>query len=485
MGAVNSSQKKIRFVSEKSGLPITTYIVDNILDDEKMSSLSCNNSGSESLTIDPAVHASLSKQVEAFKQNTRAGRLESTPSKPITLARMVEDLACNVHQSPSLHTQSLEIKVAALKTLAAHLLSTRWNEDSNSTSSEMVPRALLPRLAVAAGVGVAAPRLSVANSTVSNLSNLNNNNPTFNSSASSSGTEVVNESKSESNDQVDILASLNARMEASCNSSSFEEAARHVMSVASLPLTMAFVTSLISLPAAVPLDTTTTTTTPPTAPSTSNLLQEVEQVMERFVPPPKKCAMIFGPFINDILLGSPLSVPIDPSGIDLENESKTETKKINTHSIIAWFVPRPLEEQSISFSLLNHKKQNQLQCEIVWSKSGMGSVNIHLKGSAIVHPVHSHLIDGTVEGRPLQLRLDVKGDVMSLFIDGVPLLPKDSRLSSHMGSLLQLFTPKSKVWLRTAAVPRIIEEEEEIIDVEKKKQKRQRRASYCYWNKQC
>ena len=60
----------------------------------------------------------------------------------------------------------------------------------------------------------------------------------------------------------------------------------------------------------------------------------------------------------------------------------------------------------------------------------MGNVRISLpnnQGSpSVAYPVLSHLVDGTVPGQPMQIRLDVMNDELSLSIDGVPLLPKDS-----------------------------------------------------------
>ena len=64
------------------------------------------------------------------------------------------------------------------------------------------------------------------------------------------------------------------------------------------------------------------------------------------------------------------------------------------------------------------------------SSTGMGSVRISLpnnqSGPSVAYPVLSHLVDGTVPGQPMQIRLDVMNDELSLYIDGVPLLPKDS-----------------------------------------------------------
>jgi hypothetical protein len=91
---------------------------------------------------------------------------------------------------------------------------------------------------------------------------------------------------------------------------------------------------------------------------------------------------------------------------DATEEAKKEAKKEATeedtqktsHSIVAWFVPNPRVEQSVSFSLLNAAKKEQLKCEIVWTPTGMGSVHIHLPSlsTPFTHPVLSHLVNGTV-----------------------------------------------------------------------------------------
>jgi len=443
MGAVNSSRHAaaVEEAEKESSSPITSYVVDHILNDEKMSSLSCSNKWSDYQVDFPSAENILSKQVQAFKQNTRAGRLESTPAKPVTLARMVEDLAAKVHASPSLQTKSMETKVTALKTLAAHLLAKRWEQVSRTTS-EPVPRALAPRLSAPL---VVAARISSGEtvgttSTITNESTKNESSD-IGSSSSNGSTSIAVQSN-----QRGVLNVLSTQMEDACKSLSFEEAAKHVMDVASLPLTLAFVSTLLTMSKSYNIS--------------NNVMNLVNTTMKQFIPPPKNCSMVFGPFQDDTLLSSQHSAFTLSSG-------SNRTSYENSHSIIVWFIPNPIEEKSVSFSLLNSKKIEQLKCDIEWTKIGMGKVHIRFPSlnPPYDHPVLSHFVNGTIPGQPIQLRLDVKnGNFLSLYVDGVPLLPEDSRLttfSTQLKDVLTFCSPTSKVWLRSTAKRREVEEEKD------------------------
>jgi hypothetical protein len=128
------------------------------------------------------------------------------------------------------------------------------------------------------------------------------------------------------------------RMEQEIQSSSLESAASSVMAAASLPLTLAFVSTLVSMPE--------TTSIP------SELLTTVENIISSFSPPPKKCAIIFGPFFErDVLLGSQHS-ELTPA----EEKKNASEESTRSHSIIAWFIPRPKLENYITFSLMDEFK---------------------------------------------------------------------------------------------------------------------------------
>ena len=416
MGAVSSSRRGttvIQHIEEKTSTPITSYVVDHILDDKKMAALTCSNTWHENGLDHQQRDSTLPK---TFKQNTRAGRLESTPAKPVTLARMVEDLACQVHASPSLHTQSMAAKVTALKTVASHLLATRWSEGSRSTS-EPVPRALAPRLGLPFGAIIAAvPVVGGVGASATAAATTKGNATPNSAQTETNGTSAATSSPAPLS-QHDVLQHLEAQMQQTCGSLAFEDAARRVMEVASLPLTLRFVSTLLAMDEAHVLP--------------AQVLEEVKKTMGTFAPPPKKCSMVFGPFYDDVLLGSPHSIVKEVGNEggneggnevgngskqeqaqeqeakeDATEEAKKEAKKEATeedtqktsHSIVAWFVPNPRVEQSVSFSLLNAAKKEQLKCEIVWTPTGMGSVHIHLPSlsTPFTHPVLSHLVNGTV-----------------------------------------------------------------------------------------
>jgi hypothetical protein len=416
MGAVSSSRRGttvIQHIEEKTSTPITSYIVDHILDDKKMAALTCSNTWHENGLDHQQRDSTLPK---TFKQNTRAGRLESTPAKPVTLARMVEDLACQVHASPSLHNQSMAAKVTALKTVASHLLATRWSEGSRSTS-EPVPRALAPRLGLPSGTIIAAvPMVGGVGASATAAATTKGNATPNSAQTETNGTSAATSSPAPLS-QHDVLQHLEAQMQQTCGSLAFEDAARRVMEVASLPLTLRFVSTLLAMDEAHVLP--------------AQVLEEVKKTMGTFAPPPKKCSMVFGPFYDDVLLGSPHSIVKEvvneggneegnEEGNEVGNGSKQEqaqeqeakeeakeeakgeatgeAKQKTSHSIVAWFVPNPRVEQSVSFSLLNAAKKEQLKCEIVWTPTGMGSVHIHLPSlsTPFTHPVLSHLVNGTV-----------------------------------------------------------------------------------------
>ena len=150
--------------------------------------------------------------------------------------------------------------------------------------------------------------------------------------------------------------------------------------------------------------------------------------MKQFIPPPKNCSMVFGPFQDDILLSSQHSAFTLSSG-------SNRTSYENSHSIIVWFIPNPIEEKSVSFSLLNSKKIEQLKCDIEWTKIGMGKVHIRFPSlnPPYDHPVLSHFVNGTIPGQPIQLRLDVKnGNFLSLYVE-----PKDLKSIAKSNQLHQ------------------------------------------------
>ena len=337
--------------------PIVSYLFQHALDEDKMQRLCSESQWHPGL--DPAPETlGIAALVKAFQQNTTAGRLEDTVSKPVTLARMVDGMFSAVTKTRCLHNCSLETRVKALKTVASHILGMRWNSPGSTltTTSFAGSRSFPPRLGFRqAGSG---PKGSVAALTTNDAgcatkdsasSSINNSS---NSTADRSSTRqdpVSSASNSIFLDQnaQSVLTVWSDTMAAKCSAGHWDEALAMALDSASFPLLLAFVSNLLGTlrPSSSKNKSSAFTLSMRSFNSIARLPQG------NFAAPPGDCVVAAGPFFGDILL----------------NSKQSSSPLLHTRSIVMWFRPNIQENVALTFSLLDSKKVAQLDCTLSWA----------------------------------------------------------------------------------------------------------------------